>query len=234
MVRASARALLGHGSPTRERLKRLLPMLPPLYRVLIHVRSRVAMWREYTPDRHVLEQVIFACLKERDDMQRLLFVGCDWYTRRYPKQFGDREFWTLEKQREKARYGSYAHVIDTLANARSHFDAQSLDAVICNGVLGWGLDTPEETEDALAACFGCLRPGGLLIIGWADIDARRPVSLETLSSLKAVEPYTLPPFPGPTYPTFSDLNQIFAFYQRPTSAPSGGRGADCLDVVPRR
>lgn len=203
-------------------------MLAALYHVITRARSRVAMWREYTPDRHVLEHVIFSSLRQRDDMQRLLFVGCDWYTRRYPRHFADREFWTLEKLPEKARYGSDRHVVDTLANARSHFDAESIDVVICNGVLGWGLDTPEETEDALAACFECLRPGGLLIIGWADFDGRRPVPLDTLSNLKRFEPCTLAPFPGPTYPTFSDLNQIFAFYRRPEAPPVEGARADHL------
>ncbi len=178
------------------------------------------MWREYTPDRHVLEHVIFPALKHRDDIRRLLFVGCDWYTERYPGQFADREFWTLEKDPAKARYGARRHVVDTLTNASGHFAPQSLDAVICNGVFGWGLDTPQETEDALAACFECLRPEGLLIIGWNDVEGHRPVALETLSNLERFEPYTLSPFPGPTYPTFSALNQIFSFYRRPASDPT--------------
>ena len=50
-------------------LKRWLPFVPPVLRGVSRVRGQVEMWREYTPDRHVLEEVIFAALLARSDMQ---------------------------------------------------------------------------------------------------------------------------------------------------------------------
>ena len=179
------------------------------------MRGQIELWREYTPDRHVLEEVIFGALLERGDMRRLLFVGCDWYTRRYPEIFAAREFWTIDMQPDKARYGSRRHVVGNLTQLREHFEAGSLDAVICVGVLGWGLDGHEETERALDGCFECLRPGGLLILSWNEAGAHRATPLGALSSLRRFEPCTLPGFPAATYPTFSDLGSVFGFYRRP-------------------
>ena len=179
------------------------------------------MWREYTPDRHVLEEVIFPALLARSDMQCLLFVGCDWYTRRYPERFADREFWTIDMQPDKARYGAQRHVVGNLTQLREHFDAGSLDVIICGGVLGWGLDGHEETEQALDGCFESLRPGGLLILGWDEAGAHRPTPLDALSSLRRFEPCALEGFPAATYPTFSDLGHVFGFYRRPVAAVLG-------------
>ncbi len=92
-----------------------------------------------THDRYLLEQVIFAELLARDDMQRLPFVGCDIYTAHYPRIFSGRTFITIDSDPAKARYGSVRHIVDTIAALERHVDPCSLDAVICNGVIGWGL-----------------------------------------------------------------------------------------------
>jgi hypothetical protein len=55
------------------------------------IESQLWFWRHETPDRDVLEQVIFPALRDRADVRRILLVGCEWYTRHYPRAFGDRE-----------------------------------------------------------------------------------------------------------------------------------------------
>jgi SAM-dependent methyltransferase len=168
-------------------------------------------------DRFLLEEVIFPALRSRRDLQRILFVGCETYTATYSATFVDRDFVTMDVDPIKARYGAAHHVIDTFANVGAHFAPGSLDVVISNGVIGWGLNQRDEIEAAMQQSFVCLRPGGILILGWNDMEPRRPVPLETIESLRRFSQLTLPPFPIPTYPTLDEMRHVFSFYLRPDS-----------------
>jgi SAM-dependent methyltransferase len=106
-------------------------------------------------------------------------------------------------------------VIDTFANVGSRFRPSSLDVVICNGVIGWGLNDADEINESAKQCFECLRPGGIFIIGWNDIAPWRPVPLHELDAIRKFAPLTLAPFPGPVYPTLGKLRHVFNFYTRP-------------------
>jgi SAM-dependent methyltransferase len=173
--------------------------------------------RLYHPrhDRYLLEQVIFPALRSRRDIRTILFVGTDCYTASYPALFADREFVTLDIDPVNARYGAGRHVVDTFANVGAHFAPGSLDAVICNGVVGWGLNRPDEIDAAMRQSFECLRPEGILILGWNDIEPWRPVPLEQIEGFQSFVPWTLPPFPSPTYPTLGEMRHVFSFYMRP-------------------
>lgn len=169
-------------------------------------------------DRYLLEQIILRRLRSRGDVRRILFVGCAKYTRHYPAVFADREFITIDSDPAQARYGGATHIVDTLANLAAHITRESLDVVVCNGVIGWGLDDPEEIDKAVGQCFQCLRPGGLLILGWNDVDRwRPPVPIGELGSVHEFEPTSFPPFPGSTYPTLNDLRHVFSFFARPVA-----------------
>jgi SAM-dependent methyltransferase len=181
------------------------------------IASQVWFWRHETPDRDVLEQVIFPALREHTDINRILLVGCEWYTRHYPRAFGDGEVWTIDADPAKARYGAERHVVDTVANLGAHFPPATFDAVIFNGMLGCGVDDADDAEAAVAQCFDCLRPSGLFILGWDDEDGMRPVLPDEIAALTRFEPVTLPPFTAPSYPTFGSLRHVFEFYTRPTA-----------------
>jgi SAM-dependent methyltransferase len=178
------------------------------------VLSQVWFWRHETPDREVLEQVIFPALRERADVRRILFVGCDWYTRHYPRAFGDRELWTIDVDPAKARYGAERHVVDTVAKLDAYFPPANFDAVIFNGILGYGIDDAGEAEVTVAQCFECLRPSGLFVLGWDDEEGVQ-VSPDAIAALRRFEPVTLPPFTAPSYPTFGSVRHVFEFYARP-------------------
>jgi hypothetical protein len=179
--------------------------------------SQVWFWRHDTPDRDVLEQVIFPALRERSDVRRILFVGCDWYTRASVRAFDDRELWTIDADPAKARYGAQRHVVDTVAKLDAHFAPATFDAVIFNGILGYGVNDPDEAEVTVGQCFGCLRPGGLFVLGWDDEEGVRPVYPHSIAALRRFEPVTLPPFTAPTYPTFGSVRHVFEFYARPAA-----------------
>ena len=189
-------------------MRRLLSAIP--WRV---IRKERLYQRSH--DRYLLEEVIFPELRSRPDMQQILFVGCDTYTAGYPAAFADRTFITIDKDPAKARYGGERHLVDTVANLRAHVAIATLDAVICNGVIGWGLDRPEEIERAMEQCFACLRPGGIFILGWNDMAPWRPVAPEQIEALGSFSPFVLAPFPSSDYRTLGPLRHVFNFYVRP-------------------
>lgn len=115
------------------------------------------------PDRRVLvEQILVPLARSR---ARVLFVGTRFYTRRYPALFEADHLVTLDRDPRMARFGAQQHHTSDLADAR-HLGR--FDAVIANGVFGWGIDSSSEAERALQACAGLLRPGGWLILGTND------------------------------------------------------------------
>ena len=128
-----------------------------------------------TEDRRILEQVILPEYARRSDIGRVLFVGCASYTQRYGEIFGGREYWTIVPVARRRRYGSERHIVDRLQNLGNHVPAGYFDLVVCNGVLGWGLNAPEDANSALAACHTHLRAGGDLLLGWNDVAPRNRV-----------------------------------------------------------
>jgi SAM-dependent methyltransferase len=186
-----------------------------LAQALRRLRDRAAFLHDPGVDRYLLEHALFPALLADPGVQRVLFVGCEWYTRRYPQRFAGRSFVTIDVDPAKARYGGRPHLVASFADVDHHVAAGSLDAVVANGVIGFGLDDPADCERALAASFRCLRPGGWLVIGWNDVDDLRPVRLGELDSLRAYEHVPLPPFPTADHPTFSPARHVFSFYRRP-------------------
>jgi SAM-dependent methyltransferase len=208
--------LIAAGSPTREAIKRTLPGLRPLVRMARNVRYQVRFAVEHKPDRHVLTDVIFPAFVQSPGARRILFVGCDWYTRNYDKRLPGIELWTVDVDPRKARFGGTRHIVGSLTDIEVHIGADSLDAVICNGVVGYGLDDPSDCDRAFRACFSCLRPGGVLIVGWNDDGFHNRFPLEGLSSIQAFVPHTFSPFPCARYPTFGRDHHTFDFYRRPS------------------
>ena len=144
-------------------------------------------------DRRVLEKIILPYFQRRDDTGRVLFVGCDWYTRHYESMFPACDYWTLERDPSRARFGARQHITADLAGLGEHFENASLDLIVCNGVIGWGLNEPLAIEAAMSACVGALAPGGALILGWNDIPEKMPVPLRDIKALGVLEVFP-PPF----------------------------------------
>jgi len=164
-------------------------------------------------DRRVLEQIIFSYFLRANQYQQVLFVGCQWYTRGYNKRFeGEKNYWTIDIDPKTARYGAKQHIVDGIQNMRKHFQADTLDLILCNGVFGWGLDARGEVELGFQACFDCLREGGVLVIGWDDIDERRPFRLEECGSLGQLKPFPFPPLATARYVTDTPFRHTFDFH----------------------
>jgi SAM-dependent methyltransferase len=165
--------------------------------------------------RRVLEQVIFPYFLDEDTYRDVLFVGCSWCTKGYNKRFEKKKnYWTIDNWPWKKRYGAKQHIIDELQNLGNYFPRGALDLILCNGVFGYGLDAKKDVERAFRACSDCLREGGVFVIGWADIEGRRPLPLEACRSLHAFKPFVFPPLGTAEYLTDTPHRHRYTFYIR--------------------
>ena len=80
-------------------------------RQIIRVKMRMGLGVALqTTDRYVLEKTILPYFAARSDCRRILFVGCEWYTKHYEKIFVNQEYWTIEIDPQLKEYGAKNHV----------------------------------------------------------------------------------------------------------------------------
>lgn len=175
------------------------------------------------PDRLVLEDNIIPYFVAHSEFNKILFVGCEWFTKPYEKYFKNKEYWTIEIDPGKAKYGSRKHhIIDPLQNLSHHVEDNYFDLIFYNGVFGFGINTKEDTEESFWQCFQCLRPGGVLVFGWNDKPEYKPFPvIEECENLKRFQPYIFPPFAATEYTVEDDRFEYghrFNFYTKPVTA----------------
>lgn len=166
-------------------------------------------------DRVILEKEILPWLARQDDLSRVLFVGCDWYTSKYNRVFARKQYHTMDIDPTKRRYGSGRHVVDSMANLSAHFAPASLDLIICNGVYGWGLNDPNDIDKAFAGSLESLRPGGRLLLGWNDVEPHNAVPMSAIESLQIFESAIIEPLETSTARLDTPNNHVFSYFARP-------------------
>ena len=142
---------------------------------------------------------------------RILWVGCQAYTADYPARLEARggEAWTLEFDPAAAIWGREGrHRTGDLKAADTLFEGMSFDAILCNGVLGFGVNAPEDQRTALAAMAKLLRPGGLLLLGWNTDRIADPMGLTAAD----YRPTTLGDLPARM--TFPTVTHVFDLLER--------------------
>jgi hypothetical protein len=168
-----------------------------------------------TEDRRVLEQVIFPHYGRDPRIKTVLFVGCDWYTAHYQRShFPAHDYWTLDSDAARRRYGAKQHVVAQLEELDRYFPRGCFDLIICNGVYGWGLNRAEDCDVALSQCHVCLADLGHLLFGWNDVPARDPAPLSSVRSLALFAPYSFPAFGAWQYLTDTPWRHTYHFYQK--------------------
>ena len=166
-------------------------------------------------DRKVLERTILPAFAANDELQRVLFVGCEWYTKFYPKIFAGRDFCTIDVDPVKRRWGAPTHVVGAFQDLARHFPASRFDLILCNGVLGAGINVRADAEASLAGCFHCLRGGGLMMLGWSDTPEHRPsFQLEDLDSMKRFVPHVFPPLSSSEHRVDNRWQLVYRFYEK--------------------
>lgn len=210
-------------SQTKTLAKTVLPEdLVARIQSLLHILS-ISRLRGFdlhlnSPDRYVLEDLIIPELVACKELDKILFVGCDWYTKPYVKYFRDKEYWTIEIDENKKKFGSKRHIVDGLQNLGNYIENDYFDLIVCNGVFGWGINNKEDTEVAIKQCYSCLRPEGMLVLGWNDVSTYRPYfAIGKCENLSKFQPYVFPPLSTAKYLTENSPTQhTFNFYLKPS------------------
>jgi len=166
-------------------------------------------------DRRILETRILSELARQNDEGKTLFVGTHWYTERYTRMFTSLSLITMDYDSRQARFGTAGHITDSIENCAEYFDCECVEAVVCNGVFGWGLNERSAVEQAFASCYEILKPGGWLIIGWNNIPSRNPFLLDEILSLQKFIRSPFPGFEASEIRLHTYNRHVFSFYQKP-------------------
>jgi len=176
----------------RDRLaygcKRLLFRLSPALAARCGIDFRLR-----APSRLFLEREIFGYLDAvaagGKPGGRCLFIGVDKHNWHYPRLLR-LELHTIDLKPENAVYGPPGrHVVGSALELARHYPAESFDAVVANGLIGFGVDTEADFERLVAQCHAVLAPGGLLVLGYNDKSERTPFRLQRGLGRSPFEPH---------------------------------------------
>lgn len=99
----------------------------------------------------------------------ILWVGCRAYTAEdyAVLESGGAEVWTTDIDPDAERWGRPGrHRTGDVCVVDALFADRTFDAIVCNGVLGFGVDAPDRQRQALQAMSRILKPDGRLLLGW--------------------------------------------------------------------
>ncbi|WP_375383828.1 class I SAM-dependent methyltransferase [uncultured Microbacterium sp.] len=142
------------------------------------MRWKNGRWRLATTDRVFLEDVVVPFFLADSGIRRVLDLGIAWYTRSYPRLYKGVQYWTVDIDPEKTQIAGPNHRTVSATRLTDEFDPETFDLVVCNGVIGWGVNTPADVEQALDACADVLRADGWLVVGWNDVEGHRVPDLD--------------------------------------------------------
>ena len=195
---------------TPHRLKRLVPRG---LRLRSKMRWKNGRWRLATPDRVFLEDVIVPGFLAMEGIHHVLDIGVAWYTRSYPKLFAGVDYWTVDFDPAMQRIAGAKHHTLSATRLTEAFGPGTFDLVVCNGVVGWGLNTPADVEKGLDACADVMRPGAWLVVGWNDMEGRRVAGLDELLA-KRFRRQVFPPVGADHFITDTPYAHRFDFLTR--------------------
>ncbi len=129
------------------------------------------------PDRRCLREVYLPAFAQTGG--RILWVGCRKYTASYYRVLESHgaEVWTTDIEPRLARWGRRGrHRNGDICRADEVFGDLTFNAVLCNGVLGYGVDSVAQQTQALHALSRIIVPGGRLLIGWNTDRIEDPIA----------------------------------------------------------
>ena len=129
------------------------------------------------PDRRMMAESYIPALAAEGG--RILWVGCRAYTATdYPAlETHGAEVWTTDIDPKAARWGQAdRHRTGDVCEIDGFFGDMTFDAIVCNGVLGYGVDALEQQVKALGAMAAILRPEGRLLLGWNTDKIEDPIT----------------------------------------------------------
>jgi hypothetical protein len=187
-------------------------MPPPLNRRIDEINS----WRwdrkvMRSPDRAVLVNQILPAFAKQGG--KILWIGCRRYTQSYPALLESHGAmcWTMDIDSTVERFGHcQRHTTASLLNADQLLPVRDFNAVLCNGVFGFGLDDVAMQRQALAVMANVLVPGGWLLVGWNADRVQDPVGLASSVPALRPQPYGSLPQRLPV----AGVTHVYDFFQK--------------------
>jgi LmbE family N-acetylglucosaminyl deacetylase len=222
------RSLIAPGSRPRAWLRAHAPRVRALAlapRRALHRRRWVRRHEEVSAeDRPLLTETILPALRDRAAGADVLFVGVEWYTAGYPALFPAGNLVTMDIDDAVARHGGPRHLTADVLELGRYVDDMSFDSVVCNGVLGHGVDAEDDVRRALDAMCRCLRPDGLLVVGWNDTAELRVPGLEAIAASVGLEPTAGAGLPTWRTGPLGPLRHTYDVYRRSAAGGPSGPG----------
>jgi SAM-dependent methyltransferase len=167
--------------------------------------SRIARIRDL-PDRRFMAQAYIPVLAA--EAGRILWVGCRKYTLDdyAALEAGGGEVWTTDIDPAAERWGRAGrHRTGDVCEVDRVFADLTFDTIVCNGVLGYGVDSAEQQAQALGGMAAILRPGGRLLLGWNTDKIEDPVA----AGLATADFTPVPLGEQPTRVRFDDVTHVY-------------------------
>lgn len=133
-------------------------------------------------DRRYMTQSILPALASAK-VKQVLFVGSRPYTAHYGKRLtrAGIDYWTTDIDPEAADWGEKGHhIVCDIAKIDEVCASESFDAVLLNGVFGFGVDENNAMDRTIEAIARVLCPKGILLIGWNTKKTPDPTELEAV------------------------------------------------------
>jgi hypothetical protein len=160
------------------------------------------------PSRTWLETDVMPKLPGRS-YRNILFVGAAPYTWRYEEivtKAGGR-LQTIDVRASARVWGARKHAAIPVQQIDRYFPERHFDAVVINGVLGFGVNSAEEVIDTLRASSAVLRECGLLLLGWNTDASRDPMPLAEAAGFARDAAY-------PTRVEFQNESHVYDFLEK--------------------
>lgn len=215
-----------------NKAKRLLFKLSPALAERYKVEFRLQM-----PNRQFLENEIFDFLVRHlaagRTGGRCLFIGLDRYNWHYHRKLGP-GFHSIDIKPENAVYGQPdRHVVGCASELARHYPEESFDAVVANGLIGYGLNRESDFNLVMQACCDVLVPGGVLVLGYNDRPDRLPFRAEYAAGYRLFEEFvpSIEGVQGSHHSIRDKSRHKFVFLRKPLAAsrgqPDAGNAAPC-------
>lgn len=130
------------------------------------------------PDRVLLTNSILPGV--RTTARDILWIGCRAYTRSYYAILEETgaKCWTIDIDPDQAHFGHpMRHVTGDATRLEDHFAPDTFDAILCNGVFGWGVNSVEGQSRLVEQMARIIRPGGSMVLGWNTDKSPDPIGL---------------------------------------------------------
>ncbi|MEM9478578.1 MAG: class I SAM-dependent methyltransferase [Verrucomicrobiota bacterium] len=165
-------------------------------------------------DREVYHEEILPYLSTLPQIKRVLDIGCEWYNLHHRRLFRQHEYWTIDLDAEKAGFGSRNHIVGSALELDKHFEADSFDLVLCNGVFGWGVNESSEVASLAEQVASMLVVGGKVVVGWNPGTTNVPELSPSVAMSLQFDPWKFPPQKASSFIANRENGHTFEFFAK--------------------